>query len=101
MLKGAKHNNKSITILEETMLDVFSILESGKAFPRMSQNPETTKGKTNKELHKNKKSLLKKKIPIVSRVITSAKKTGKKKNTISNNSQRVTFPNLGRILTDQ
>ena len=42
------------------MLDVFSILESGKAFPRMSQNPETTKGKTNKELHKNKKYLLKK-----------------------------------------
>ena len=43
------------------MLDVFSILESRKAFPRMSQNPETTKGKTNKELHKNKKYLQKKK----------------------------------------
>ena len=61
------------------MLDVFSILESGKAFPRMSQNPETTKGKTNKELHKNKKYLQKKKkIPIVSRIIISAKKIGKK-----------------------
>ena len=62
------------------MLDVFSILESRKAFPRMSQNPETTKGKTNKELHKNKKYLhkKKKKIPIVSRIIISAKKIGKK-----------------------
>ena len=60
------------------MLDVFSILESRKAFPRMSQNPETTKGKTNKELHKNKKYLQKKKIPIVSRIIISAKKIGKK-----------------------
>ena len=44
----------------------------------MSQNPETTKGKTNKELHKNKKYLQKKKIPIVSRIIISAKKIGKK-----------------------
>ena len=83
------------------MLDVFSILESGKAFPRMSQNPETTKGKTNKELHKNKKSLLKKKNTHCKQSHNFSKKDRKKKNTISNNSQRVTFPNLGRILTDQ
>ena len=62
------------------MLDVFSILESGKAFPRMSQNPETTKGKTNKELHKNKKSLLKKKTHCKQSHNFSKKDSKKKKN---------------------